>query len=213
MKLYGYWRSSATYRVRIVLNYKKIAYEYKPVHLLRDGGEQHQSSYVSVNPMEQVPSLDVGGLVLGQSVAIVEYLEEKYPEPRLYPDDLMLRARTREVVEMVNSGIQPLQNLRVTQQLKELGIDPGEWTRGAIHRGFQALESRLGTLAGQCAVGDTVTMADVFLVPQVYAARRYQVDIGAYPTLDRVVKQALQRPEFEAAHPDRQSDAVLAGTK
>ena len=195
---------------RITLNYKKISYEYEPVHLLNEGGEQNKSSYSMVNPMRQVPSLEDGeGLVLGQSVAIVEYLEEKYPDPALYPKDAVLRARVREIVEIVNSGIQPLQNLRVTQQLKTLGVEPKAWVQANLHHGFQALESRLVPLAGQFAIGNTVTMADVFLAPQVYGARRFDVDMTLYPTIERVVQSALQLPEFIAAHPDQQPDAVV----
>lgn len=215
MKLYSYWRSSCSWRVRIALNLKGLAYTYEAVHLLKDGGQQHSEAYRSLNPMRTVPTLEweEGGAVrrLSQSVAILEYLEERYRTPALLPADPLLRARTRMLSEMVNSGIQPLQNLSVLQFVKsELKSDEKVFAAYWNARGLAALESAVKETAGTYCVGDAVSFADIFLVPQLYGARRYGVDLTPYPTLTRIEAACDKLPAFQAAHPDRQPDAVPA---
>ncbi|MDC3960253.1 maleylacetoacetate isomerase [Polyangium jinanense] len=217
MKLYGYWRSSCSYRVRIALHLKGIPFENIPVHLVKDGGEQFRDDYREKNPMAQVPTLEVeeGGVVheLGQSVAIIEWLEERYPERPLLPADSFLRARTRQLAETINAGIQPFQNLSVLKLVKtELGGDEQAFARRFIEKGLSAYQTLAGPVQGRFSVGDAPTVADVFLVPQLYAARRFGVDLGPFPSLVRIEEQCASLPAFQAAHPDRQIDAVAGGS-
>ncbi len=212
MKLYGYFRSSASYRARIGLALKGLAYEYVTVSLLQDGGQQHGDEHKKRNLMEQVPVLEVEhepGLfvLLSQSVAILEYLEERYPDPPLLPTCLYLRARTRKCVEIVNSGIQPLQNLGVIKELKRLGVDEQAFARRAIEKGLRALEFEAEESQTRFMIGDAPTLADVALVPQLFAARRFGVDVDAFPNLARIDRSANELDAFIAAHPDRQPDA------
>ena len=208
MKLYGYYRSSCSYRVRIVLNLKGIEVEHVPVHLVRGGGEQFAPDFVAKNPMAQVPLLELdSGERLAQSVAIVEYLEETVPTPPLLPHEPIARARVRALVEMVNSGIQPLQNTRVLGELTNRGVDPGEWGRLFVRLGLEAIERTAAASAGQFLVGDALTLADVYLVPQLYNGRRFGVDLSLFPTLLRVEAACLALPAFDRARPERQPDA------
>lgn len=215
-RLHSYFRSSASYRVRICLALKGLGYDYVPVHLVADGGQQHAPSYRSLNPMREVPTLEVlndaGDPVVGlaQSVAIVEYLDEVHPDPPLYGDSPLQRALIRQRVEGVNAGIQPVQNLRVMQRLDEL-FDIGrpgmaEWASHWIVRGFEGLEQLTAKTAGVYSVGDRVSAADVWLVPQVYNARRFSVDMTLFPTLKRVAETCEQLSPFVAAHPSNQAD-------
>lgn len=208
MKLYNYWRSSASWRVRIGLAYKGLDYEYVPIHLVREGGAQHQESYRGKNPMRQVPYLELDdGRGLAQSVAILEYLEEVHPAPPLLPEDPYLRARVRQLVEIVNAGIQPLQNLAVTQRLRALGVDADAWTKEWIERGLKALETEVAKTAGRFCVGDAPSLADVVLVPQMYSSRRFGVDPSAFEHLHRIEANCGELPAFESAHPSAQPDA------
>jgi maleylpyruvate isomerase len=211
MKLYGYWRSSASWRVRIALEYKRIAYTYQPVHLVRDGGEQHSEAYRQCNPMEQVPTLELysEGEVrrLSQSLAIIEYLEQVAPTPPLYPHDPYHRARARQLAELVNSGIQPLQNTGVVQELKRLGVDELAWCVKFVDKGLRALEASAAETAGRFLVGDHLTVADVCMVPQLYHARRFGVDLAQLPLLSRVEEACMQLDAFQRAHAERQPDA------
>ena len=214
LRLHGYWRSSCSWRVRIALNLKGLAYEYVPVHLLQDGGQQNTEGYRAKNPMRTVPVLelkDASGQpqYLSQSLAILEFLEEKHPSPALLPTDAFARARVRMLAEMINSGIQPLQNLSVMQHVKGvLGQDDKAWSAHWISRGLTALQQSLGASAGRYCVGDSVTFADVCLVPQLFASRRFGVDVAAYPLLARIEAACEQLPAFQAAHASRQPDAV-----
>lgn len=213
MKLYSYWRSSSAWRVRLALNLKGLSYAYEAVHLLKDGGQQNSDAYRALNPMRTVPMLELeeGGQVrrLTQSVAILEYLEERYPTPALLPSDPLLRARVRMLVEMVNSGIQPLQNLSVLQFVKgELQRDEKAFAAHWNVRGLTALEAAVKETAGTYCLGESVSLADIFLVPQLYGARRFAVDLTPYPTLTRIEAACEKLPAFQAAHPDRQPDAA-----
>ncbi|MDI1449633.1 maleylacetoacetate isomerase [Polyangium sp. 6x1] len=216
MKLYGYWRSSCSYRARIALHLKGIPFENVPVHLVKDGGEQFKDDYRAKNPMAQVPTLIVeeAGVVheLGQSLAIIEWLEERYPEPRLLPADSFLRARTRQLAETINAGIQPFQNLSVLKLVKsELGGDEQAFARRFIEKGLAAFQALAEPVHGRFSVGDAPTVADACLVPQLYAARRFGVDLAPFPLLVRIEEQCASLPAFQAAHPDKQIDAVVGG--
>lgn len=209
MKLYNYWRSSASYRVRLALHSKGLDFEYVPVHLLRDGGEQHQPAYRERNPLRQVPLLVLeDGKEIAQSMAILEYLEEVHPEPPLLPEDPVERAKARQIAEMINAGIQPLHNLSVTQHLQSLGVDGKEWTVHWIARGLEAVEAVVRRSAGTYCVGDRPSFADVCLIPQLYSARRFGVDVEVYPTLLRVEAACQELLAFQAAAPDKQPDAA-----
>jgi len=212
MKLYSYWRSSSSWRVRIGLHWKKQPFVYLPVHLLKDGGQQKAEGFARLNPMQSVPLLEVedGGQLLhiAQSMAILEYLEERWPDPPLLPGDRIARAQVRQAAEIVNSGIQPYQNTSVQKRVKEeLHGDEKAWARHFIEAGLHALEPLLHSTSGRYAVGNQVTLADCFLVPQLYHARRYAVDLSAFPTLTRIEAACEALPAFQSAHPNRQPDA------
>jgi maleylpyruvate isomerase len=214
MKLYSYWRSSSSWRVRIGLNLKNLDYEYIAVHLLRDGGDQYRA-YSVKNPMAQVPLLELEDegqtLQIAQSLAILAYVDERFPDPPLLPARRRERAFCRELSELVNAGIQPLQNLNVLEELERRfpGANRDEWCAYFIGRGLSALERRAEKTAGQYLVGDQVTLADVCLVPQLYNARRFGVALDAYPTLCRAEAACNVLEAFVRAHPDRQPDAPV----
>ncbi len=212
--LYSYWRSSCSYRVRVALNFKGLDYEYRDVHLVRDGGEQHQEAYRKLNPMGQVPSLITPDGALTQSMAILEYLELVKPEPSLFPGNPYQACRIRAVCETINAGIQPLQNLNVLQDLKtRYGVDQdgvAEWVAHWIAKGLDAVEKEVAPHAGRFCFGDQVTAADMFLAPQVYNAVRFKVDMAQFPTLSRINGACLKEPVFQDAEPSRQPDAAPA---
>ena len=210
MILYDYWRSSSAWRVRIALHWKGIAFERRVVNLIKDGGEQHSDEFRALNPLRQVPVLipDEGARPIAQSMAILAYLEERFPTPPLLPADPWLRARARQLAEMVNAGIQPFQNMAGLTRLKTLGVDASEWARDFNARGLAALEAAAQETAGAFLIGDAPSLADVYLVPQLYAARRWSVALAPYPTLLRVEAACAALPSFASAHPDAQSDAV-----
>lgn len=210
--LYGYFRSSAAYRVRIALNLKGIDYDQSPVNLVK--GEQREAANLGRNPQGMVPSLVTDtGVTLTQSLAICEYIDERYPEPPLLPADVTERARVRALAQVVACEIHPLNNLRVLKHLVgELGADDETklaWYRHWIAEGFQALESLLTTEAGtgDFCHGDTPTLADICLVPQVYNAERFECDLSAYPTIQRIVANCRALPAFRQAAPEAQPDA------
>jgi maleylacetoacetate isomerase len=212
--LYGYWRSSAAYRVRIGLGLKGLAWEDRPVHLVRDGGQQHSAAHVARNPQQLVPVLEHGGLVLTQSLAILEYLEQTFAgTPALLPADAAGRARVRALAQLIACDVHPLGNLRVMQYLgRELQADePARlaWTRHWMVEGFAALEALLAGDAstGRFCHGDSPGLADCCLVPQLYNARRFKLDLAPYPTLVRIEQACLALPAFAAAVPEAQPDA------
>jgi maleylacetoacetate isomerase len=211
--LYGYWRSSSSYRVRIALNLKGIAWQYRAVNLLRDGGEQKQAAYRAINPLGLVPALEHGGRVVVQSVAICEYLEEVFAAPALLPADPAGRARVRAMVQTITSEIQPLNNLGVMAYLGgELGQDDAairRWYRHWVARGFAAIEEWLADSAsGAFCHGDAPTLADCFLVPQVYNAERFECDLAAYRKLMQIAERCRGLAEFRDAAPENQPDAA-----
>jgi len=211
VKLYTYFRSSAAFRVRIALNLKGLAYEPAFVHLPR--GEHRASAYGAVNPQALLPTLDIGGRRLTQSLAILEYLEEAHPAPPLLPKDPFERARVRSLAMLVACEIHPLNNLRVLQHLKRV-LGQGEeqvngWYRHWIADGLAKFEADLanGGTAGKFCHGDTPTMADCCLVPQVFNAQRYQCDTAPYPAVMRVFAACMKLDAFERAQPAKQPDA------
>jgi maleylpyruvate isomerase len=211
LRLYTFWRSSSAWRVRIGLALKGLGHELVPVNLA--SGEQFEASHRARSPLAQVPVLDVEQdgrtLRLVQSMAILEWLDERFPEPPLLPRDRDGRARVRALAEHVNSGIQPLQNAIVLKTVREKL--PGwerEWARLHIARGLEGLERAVADGgAGRFCHGDAPGLADCYLVPQLYNARRYGVDVAAFPTLLRVEAACAALPAFASAHPDRQPDA------
>lgn len=216
MKLYGYWRSSAAYRVRIALNLKGISAEQLSVHLVRDGGEQHKAAYSALNPLELVPTLvmddELDADALSQSLAIIEYLDEIHPQSPLLPASALERAHVRAMALTVACEIHPLNNLRVLQYLTQtLGVDEAAkntWYHHWVASGFAALEILLKRHSGRYCFGDTVTLADLCLVPQVYNAMRFNVDLTPYPNIMRVWAECNQLEAFADAAPERQADAV-----
>ena len=217
LRLYTYWRSSAAYRVRIVLNLKGLPYESVPKHLLRDGGEQRKADYLALNPQGLVPALADGDLVIPQSLAICEYLEEVHPTPVLLPGSAAERAIVRGMALAIACDTHPLNNLPITGYLrKELGADDAavqRWIEHWIHRGFTGLERWVASIANgptdgrlHC-FGSQVTLADACLVPQMYNARRFKVDVSEYPNLVAISRHLESLPAFAAARPEMQPDA------
>jgi len=214
MILHTYWRSSSAYRVRIALGLKGVEYEPRFVHLVRAGGEQNLPEFRSKSPLGQIPMLELqleqaGATVfLTQSLAIIEFLEERFPTPALLPRDLMARARVRELAQIINSGIQPFHNTGTTNFLQQAapGLDKSGWYRHFVGRGLGSLEARAQQLSGRFLVGDEVSIADVLLVPQLYFARRVDIALEAFPTLLRIEAECTKLDAFAVAHPDRQPD-------
>lgn len=209
-RLYNYWRSSSSYRVRIALHQKGLPFEYVAVNLLKT--EQRQGPHLARNPLGSVPVLEVddGGraLHIAQSVAIFEYLEEKHPEQPLLPQDPIARAHTRALAETINSGPQPLQNLKVLNYVRDtLKADSAAWAKHWIGDALDGLERLAQPTARRFLMGDSFTWADACLVPQLFAARRFGVDLANYPTLSRVETACLQLEAVQRAAPERQPDA------
>ena len=214
LRLYSYWRSSAAYRVRIALNLKGLPYETVPVHLVNNGGEHHADSYRQLNPQEMVPVLRDGGRIVRQSMAIIEYLDEAYEgECKLLPTTARDRARVRALAQMVACDIHPINNLRVLQYLeREFNAPPVErerWSRHWIVEGFKAFEELLSEnpSTGQFCEGDDPSLADICLVPQVYNARRWSVDLSPFPTIARIDEHCRALAAFDNARPENQPDA------
>ena len=215
LKLYGYWRSSAAYRVRIALNYKKLGFEQVSVHLVKEGGEQHKAEYAILNPQELVPAfVDTDPddeVILSQSLAIIEYLDEKHPQLTLLPQNIQNKAIVRSMAMLIACEVHPLNNLKVLQYLeKKLNVDDdakSAWYHYWIHEGFSALEKQLVRHSGRFCFGDSVTLVDVCLVPQVYNANRFKVDLTSYTNIVRIVKNCNQLDAFIDAAPENQADA------
>ncbi len=208
MKLYGYWRSSSAWRVRTALAFKGLEVEHVPVHLVKGGGQQFSSEFVAKNPMAEVPVLELDdGQLLTQSVAILEYLEEAHPSPALLPREPLLRARVRTLVQIVNSGIQPLQNRVVMSELERGGIVADDWARHFIKRGLTAFEQQVARSGGAFSVGDAPSFADIYLVPQLFNARRFSMPLEEFPTLLRIEQRCYELPAFQKARPENQVDA------
>jgi maleylpyruvate isomerase len=214
MKLYTYSNSSAAYRVRIALNLKGLKPEQAFVSLIKDGGEQHKPEYRAVNPQELVPTLDVGGHLIGQSLAIIEYLDETHPTPPLLPTYPLAKARVRQLALAVACDIHPVNNLSVRQflksEMKHSDAEINVWYEHFIHRGFKPLEALLANSkdTGTYCHGDDITLADICLVPQVYNARRYKISLDAYPTIARIDAALRALPAFADAAPEKQPDAA-----
>ncbi|WP_076603128.1 maleylacetoacetate isomerase [Aromatoleum tolulyticum] len=213
MKLYTYFRSSAAYRVRIALNLKQLDYEAVPVHLVRNGGEQRQTDYLALNPAGLVPTLIDDGNVLQQSLAIIEYLDEVHPQPALLPGSPAERARIRAIAQAIACDIHPVNNLRVLRYLvHELGVNDAQknaWYRHWIAIGLSAVESMLAAdpRTGLFCHGDTPTLADCCLVPQVFNAQRFDCDLSAMPTVMGIVERCAALDAFQRAAPGQQPDA------
>ena len=213
MKLYTFFRSSASYRVRIALNLKGLDYEHVPIHLRRGGGEQLKPAYKAINPQALVPALEDDGQIFLQSLAIIEYLEERYPNPPLLPSDAADRAVVRSMALLIACEVHPIQNLRVLNHLKnnhkQSDEDTIRWARHWINLGFSALEQMVisGSKQGDFCFGETPTMADLCLVPQLGNARRFGVDLSAYPKLLAIEAACMSLPAFADAAPENQPDA------
>lgn len=213
MKLYTYFRSSAAYRVRIALNLKGLAYEAVPVHLVKEGGQQLKAEYRAVNPAALIPALETDdGATLAQSVAIIEYLDETHPATPLMPADALGRARVRALALSIACDVHPLGNLRVLKYLvHQLGVSEEDKTKWYVHwvsEGLAAFEAQLAASpsTGRFCHGDTPTMADCLLVPQVFNAQRFNIDLAPYPNIARISAACAELEAFAAAHPSRQPD-------
>lgn len=210
MKLHGYWRSSSTYRVRIALNLKGVAYDLAPVNLLAQ--EQLGAAYAALNPAKGVPALEMDdGTVLTQSMAILEWLDEARPTPALLPEDLQSRAKVRAAALIIASEIHPVNNLRVLNRLKSMGHDAAttrDWMAHWMHEGFEAFDHLIEPHGAFC-FGPTPGLADICLVPQIYNARRWGADLSAWPRLSEIEARCLDLPAFDAARPENQPDATL----
>jgi maleylacetoacetate isomerase len=209
MKLYTYYRSSSSYRVRIALHYKELNFEQVPVHLLNDGGEQYHKDYLKLNPRAEVPYLVDHGIGLSQSVSIFFYLDRAHMEKPLFPKSFPEFEKCLELVEIINSGIQPLQNLSVLQKLqKDFKISDDEkeaWCRHFIEKGLKAFDQKASS-DGPFSMGDEITAADMFLIPQLYSARRFNLDLGTYKNLLRIDEACQAIKAFNLAHPENQKD-------
>uniref|UniRef100_A0A674NLW6 maleylacetoacetate isomerase n=1 Tax=Takifugu rubripes TaxID=31033 RepID=A0A674NLW6_TAKRU len=223
--LHGYFRSSCSWRVRIAFALKGVEFDQVPVNLIKDGGQQLTEQYKTLNPMQQVPAVEIDGITLSQSLAVIQYIDETRPGPRLLPADPKKRAQVRMISDLIASGIQPLQNLYVIQKM---GAEKMQWAQHFIDRGFQgwrvsstsqssryvtlshlsppALEPILKETSGTYCVDDEISMADICLVPQVYNAERFKVDLEKYPTIKRLNQTLREIEAFRVSHPSCQPD-------
>ncbi|MEM9197961.1 MAG: maleylacetoacetate isomerase [Pseudomonadota bacterium] len=212
MKFYGYFRSSSAYRCRIAFNLKAVTYGFTSVHLRKDGGQQNHPDYVAMNPQRLVPTLQSGDVTVGQSLAIIEWLDETQPGPKLLPADPDLRAQVRAFAQIIACDIHPLQNLRVLQYLgDEFGADQAvkdAWCQRWIADGLGAAEALLAARpSAPFCFGETPSLADICLVPQVFSAARFGLDISDLPHIQRVYETCQALPAFADAAPDKQPDA------
>ena len=213
MKLYTYYRSSSAYRVRIALNLKHLDYEAYPIHLLKNQGENWRPKYLAINPQGLVPALEDQGKVFIQSSAIIEYLEETYPNPSILPISSTARAYVRALAQIIACDIHPLNNLRVLNYLIESfdcsDNQKRDWYRYWIYEGFAAIEKLLeqNNFKGNFCYGNSPTLADIFLIPQVYNAKRFDCELSKFPSIKKINEQCLSLREFSAAAPENQADA------
>lgn len=212
MILYGYWRSSASYRVRLALHYKGIEFDYRSVHLVNNGGEQHSEGFKRLNPAGLVPCLVDGELTLNQSLAIIDYLESiDADSPSLLPDEPRLRARILAFAHDLAMDLQPITNLRILQAIDNpaqgMNGDKLAWISRWVHETFAALELRVSEHGGLFCFGDSFTLADLCLLPQYYNAKRFGVSMKAYPKLMSICEHAVSLPFVQKAYPDNQPDA------
>jgi maleylacetoacetate isomerase/maleylpyruvate isomerase len=207
--LYNYYRSSTSYRARIALHLKNLPFEYKAVSLIQDGGQQHKPDYLRLNPAAEVPTLVHEGRVIAQSMAVIEYLDDVFPQNPLFPKDAFHRAKVKQICEGINCG-HSLTNLKVQQFLsKEMGVSDAKKSEWVIHwfsRLCASTEAQLRETAGRYGYGDTPTAVDAFVIPHLFSAERFGVDTSAYPTLKRVNDECLKLEAFQKAHPSRQPD-------
>ncbi|RYV02481.1 maleylacetoacetate isomerase [Shewanella sp. OPT22] len=216
MKLYGYWRSSAAYRVRIALNLKALDAEHISVHLVKDGGQQHTAEYSELNAQELVPTLvtelDGKPFKLTQSLAILDFLDDEYPNVTLLPQSHADKAIVRSMALLVACDVHPLNNLSILQYLSnKLKVDndaKNAWYHHWVHKGFKAMESMLETHSGKYCFGNEVTLADVCLIPQIYNAKRFNVSLAGYPNIERIWNECNKLEAFDKALPENQHDAV-----
>ncbi len=210
IQLYSYFRSSSAYRVRIALNIKDIPHDIIPIHLLKNGGEQYSEDYKKLNPSAQVPTLVHNGNAIGQSLAILEYLEDVFPQNPLLPKTAADRAMVRQMCEIINSGMQPFQNISVTQFLSgafnSTEDQKKQWMATWLHRGFESLETLYKHHAGMYSFGDQFTNADCCLVPQIFSANRFGVDLTSYPKAKQIYENCIKLKAVLKASPEQQSD-------
>lgn len=211
IRFYGYYRSSAAYRCRIAFNLKGVSYDFQSVHLRKDGGQQKTAAYRALNPQALVPVLEAGDFRLTQSLAIIEWLDETHPGPKLVPQDADLRAQVRAFAQVIACDVHPLQNLRVLDDLKTgFGADQAAadaWCQRWITDGLAACEALLGRRGSSSfCFGETPTLADICLVPQVFSAQRFGVDLSGMPRLRSIHERCEALRAFADAHPKRQPD-------
>lgn len=213
MKLYTFFRSSASYRVRIALNLKGLTYDRVPIHLRRGGGEQLTAAYKSINPQALVPAFEDDGRILTQSLAIIEYIDEKFPKPPLFPVDLADKAFVRSLAMVIACEVHPIQNLRVLNHLKATynqgDAQVNRWAQHWIELGLSAIEQKIvaQTQRGKFSFGDTPTLADICLIPQLGNARRFGCDLSKYPAILEIENTCMAVPAFADAAPEKQPDA------
>ena len=214
MELMSFWRSSCSWRIRIALAYKRVSFKSRSVHLQRDGGEQFSVSYARLNPMCQVPTLVVSEpdfdapVTIAQSLAVLEYLEERFPSPPILPAGLLNRARARQIAEIINSGIQPLQNSATLKMVASHGIDKNDWARHWIQQGLDRLELQLAAWPRhKYLVTDHPTVAEICLIPQLYNAERFGCDSSRWQRLKSVEYNCLDLEAFQTSRPELQPDA------
>lgn len=209
--LYSYFRSSCSYRVRIALNLKGIEYEYRPIHLVKDGGEQKSKDFQKLNPKEEVPFFEDGEFGLSQSMAIINYIDKKWENPPLFPKEIKANSVCIQLCEIINTGIQPIQNLKVMKEVvtryNQEDSEKVKWGKFWIEEGFNALEKMLQRTSGIYSLGDEVTAADLFLVPQTYNANRFKLNMDDYPCIKKVNENCLKLEAFKQAEPSVQPDA------
>lgn len=209
--LYCYWRSTCSWRVRIALNMKNIDYEIKPIHLVK--GDQKSEEFTKLNPIQRVPVLSFRDtqsnkiINLAESTAICEFLEEAFPENKLLPSDTIAKAQVRSLCSEIASNVQPVQNLSVIKRIAEIGGNKAEWAKEWITVGLKAFEKMISATQAKYCFGDEVTMADAFLIPQLYNARRFEVDMSQFPNIQTIEKNLEELEAFKKAHPSNQPDA------